>query len=222
MPRIARFIPENSCFHILSRGNNKQTIFFDGDDFTNFLGFLKTCRDRFLWKIYHYVLMGNHYHLIIYNIMKENLSDGVKLLNLMYVQYFRKRYGGVGHFWQDRFRSFVIQNGKYLLECGRYTELNPVKADLVEKPEDYTWSSYNFYASGKKSRIITPSEEYLGLSDNELTRQKLYREFVYDALKENRRVERYFRRGYYGDEKIGKELKIAGLIERNWKRGPKK
>jgi len=86
--------------------------------------------------------MSNHYHIIVFNSVPENLSNGIKLLNQSYTQYFRKKHDGVGHLWQDRFKSFVIQDGKYLLKCGRYVELNPVRAGMVISPEDYKWSSY--------------------------------------------------------------------------------
>lgn len=219
MPRLARFIPENSYFHILSRGNNRQDVFLEDKDFNVFLSFLKECLKRFSWKLYHYVLMTNHYHLILYNQIPKNLSEGVKLLNLKYVQYFRKKYGGVGHLWQDRFKSFIIEDGKYILECGRYIELNPVRAGIVNKPEDYRWSSCHYYFTGIQSDLVSPSPEYLGLSDRRENREKLYIQFISDRVKEKRNLERYFRKGFYGSEGFGLRLKSKGLKERGWKRG---
>ena len=142
MGRLARFIPPDSYFHILSRGNNRQIVFLNDANFEKFLEFLKFCTEKFVWKVIHYVLMSNHYHIIVFNSVPENLSNGIKLLNQSYTQYFRKKHDGVGHLWQDRFKSFVIQDGKYLLKCGRYVELNPVRAGMVISPEDYKWSSY--------------------------------------------------------------------------------
>ena len=165
--------------------------------------------------------MSNHYHLILFNGVPENLSNGIKLLNQSYTQYFRKKHGGIGHLWQDRFKSFVIQDGKYLLECGRYIELNPVRAGMAVAPEDYKWSSYNFYAFGKDNALLKHSVEYIGLSENKNCRQKLYREFVMDGKKENRGIERYFRQGFCGEPVFGKNLKLNGLVSKGWKKGPK-
>lgn len=193
----------------------------DTGDYKKFLIILKKCAKKFNWKIHHYVLMPNHYHLILHNKVPKELSAGVKVLNLLYVNYFRRKYGGVGHLWQDRFKSFVIESKFYLLQCGRYIELNPVKANMVTRPEEYQWSSYHFYAYGREDMLVSPSPEYLGLAESQEMRQKLYRDFVQDGLKEKRGLERYFRAGYLGSDEFGDKLKLEGLKFRNWKTGPK-
>ncbi len=221
MGRLARFIPGNSYFHVLSRGNNRQKVFFDVSDYENFIKILVFCKGRFSWRVIHYVLMSNHYHLIVYNETPKNLSDGVKMLNQSYVKYYRKKYQGCGHLWQDRFKSFVIEDGRYILECGRYIELNPINADIIERPEDYKYSSYSFYAFGKKNSLIDYNPEYLRLSDDFERRRFIYREFVQNGLKERRGIERYFRTGFYGSDEGKRKYDTLGLRSRNFKTGPR-
>jgi putative transposase len=105
----------------------------------------------------------------------------MKQLNLTYFHYYRKLYGYFGHFWQDRFKSNIIEIDSYLLQCGKYIELNPVRAGMVDHPAQYPFSSYNFYAIGKPDTLITPSPAYLGLSDSSSLRQKQYVDFVVDS-----------------------------------------
>ena len=105
----------------------------------------------------------------------------MKQVNLTYFHYYRKRYGYFGHFWQDRFKSNVIEMDNYLLQCGKYIELNPVRAGIVNHPGEYQFSSYNFYAKAKADALVSQSPAYLGLSDFALLRQKQYVDFVIDS-----------------------------------------
>ena len=212
MPRRARFTIEGGIYHILSRGNNQQVIFHKDRDYQEFLDILSFYKKKYGLEIYHYVLMGNHIHLIVKVPDGKALSEAMKGIKWRYVQYYRKNYGGIGHFWQERFKSFLIQEGRYLLECGRYIELNPVKARIVEEPKSYYWSSYRAYGEGEKDYLIDFSPEYFGLADNSPDRQGKYREFIKDGLKERRREERYFREGAFGSREFVEEMKKKGLV----------
>ncbi|MFA5778738.1 MAG: transposase [Elusimicrobiota bacterium] len=168
MPRRARFTVENGTYHIMLRGNNRANIFKNDDDFSYFLELLKDNKEKYGLKIYHYVLMDNHVHIIIWSPDGASLSAAMKRITVTYTRYYRKLYKGIGHFFQDRFKSFLIQEGKYLLECGRYVELNPVRADMVKSPEGYKWSSYGIYAEGNITGTVLVSKnitEYLIISD---------------------------------------------------------
>lgn len=212
MPRRARFTIEGGIYHILSRGNNQQVIFHKDRDYQEFLDILSFYKKKYGFEIYHYVLMGNHIHLIVKIPDGKALSEAMKGIKWRYVQYYRKNYGGIGHFWQERFKSFLIQEGRYLLECGRYIELNPVKARIVEEPKSYYWSSYRVYGEGEKDYLIDFSPEYLGLADSNSDKQRLYREFIKDGLKERRREERYFREGAFGSREFVEEMRKKGLV----------
>jgi len=125
--------------------------------------------------------MNNHIHAILQLQPESTLSRFMKQLNLTYFHYYRKLYGYSGHFWQDRFRSNIIEADSYLLQCGKYIELNPVRAGMVDYPAEYPFSSYNFYAKDKQDTLITPSPAYLGLSDSPGLRRKQYVDFVVDS-----------------------------------------
>jgi putative transposase len=202
MPRIARIAPKGHVYHVLTRGNNRQYVFNEYHDYERYLDLLWRYKREHDFRLYHYVLMGNHVHLVLE--MTEqggSLADIMKGLNLSYAQYYKSRYSHVGHFWQDRYKSIIISKDKYLLACGSYVELNPVRAKIVEDPKEYRWSSYNVYAYGQKNPVVEEHPIYLQLSENEAERRKKYREFVTgmitdkDAMKGEMRM-----RTVYGDE----------------------
>jgi putative transposase len=128
----------------------------------------------------------------------------MKQINLIYFHYYKKLYGYFGHFWQDRFKSSIIEREAYLLQCGKYIELNPVRAGIVSNPGSYPFSSYNFYAKGKPDALISPSPAYLGLSDSTATRQKQYIDFMVDNTIINSGI--LEKRQYIGSEEFVKRL----------------
>ncbi|PIR65789.1 MAG: transposase [Candidatus Omnitrophica bacterium CG12_big_fil_rev_8_21_14_0_65_43_15] len=183
MPRISRIFTKEGVFHILSRGNNRQKVFRDIDDYTAYLNLLKKYKQEHRFRLYHYCLMPNHVHLIIESTKDTDLSRLMKQLNIAYLCHYRKRYGYCGHFWQDRYKSLLISKDEYLITAGRYIELNPVKAKIVSQPKDYAWSSYNAYAYGKKDGLTDYSPIYLEMGATDMERQKNYRK---DILKESK------------------------------------
>lgn len=127
--------------------------------------------------------MTNHVHLILETVEEGGtLADIMKGINLSYAQYYKTKYGHIGHFWQDRYKSILVSKDEYLLACGSYVELNPVRARLSEDPKDYKWSSYHLYAFGKKDRLLGEHPIYQELSTKEKERRKAYREFVKGML----------------------------------------
>ena len=153
MPRTARLILNNACYHIITRGNQKQDIFKEHEDFYVYLGLLSKYKKRFNSKIYGYCLMSNHVHLVIESEMLNKFMHGV---NLSYAQHFKYKYNTIGHFWQDRYKSFVIQKDEYLINCITYIEYNPVRAQIASGPEDYPFSSYQARILGKSDSLLDP------------------------------------------------------------------
>jgi putative transposase len=148
MPREARMVMDNACYHIITRGNNRVPIFKDESDYEKYLKLVKKYKERFDFKLYGWCLMNNHVHMVLES---GRISAVMHGLNLSYAQYFRYKYKGVGHFWQDRFKSHVIQRDCYLINCITYIEYNPVRAEIVSRPEDYRWSSYNCRILGNEN-----------------------------------------------------------------------
>lgn len=213
MPRLARITFENAFYHILTRGNNKQNVFLRESDFVHYKSLLQYYKEKYNITIYHYILMRNHIHQIVKSSTGKQLSEMMKGLNLTYAQYFRKKYGGIGHFWQDRFKSFIIQDGIYLLECGRYIELNSVEAGVVEFPWEYEWSSCQCYIFGKKDKLIELNPEYLGISGNPEKCRETYKQFLINGtkIKEKRSEKRFFKVGVYGSKEFTDDLRAKGL-----------
>ena len=182
MPRIPRLVADGSCHHVLSRGNNKKRIFIFPEDYVYFLELVKETLKKHLINIYNYCPMPNHIHFLARAIQKEEFPKFFKILLQRYAQYFTKRYNHTGHLFENRYKSYLIEEDSYLLECARYIERNPVRSGIVAHPKDYQWSSFARYAYGKKDDIIVElNPAYLGLANNEEDRQRLYEEYVSQA-----------------------------------------
>jgi REP-associated tyrosine transposase len=141
MSRPLRLEYPGSLWHVTVRGNCRQDIFFDDSDRNLFLDLLGVCVTRFDWILYAYVLMSNHFHLVI-QLTSETLSRGMQWLNFRYAQALNRRHQRVGHLYQGRFNASLIEKETYFLEVLRYVVLNPVRAGIVRRPEHYVWSSH--------------------------------------------------------------------------------
>jgi len=130
-----------AVYHITSRGNERKKIFINDRDREIFLSDLQQVIDRFHWLCHAYVLMDNHYHLLI-ETAEANLSRGMRQLNGTYTQEFNRMHSRVGHFFQGRFKAILVEKDDYLLEVSRYLVLNPVRAGMTAAAEDWRWSSY--------------------------------------------------------------------------------
>jgi putative transposase len=141
MSRPLRLEFPGALFHVTQRGNCRQDIFLDDDDRWFFLELLGKCVDRFAWILTTYVMMSNHFHFVT-QLTCKSLSRGMQWLDSEYPRYFNRRYGRVGHLYQGRFRAPLVEKETYSLEVLRYDALNPVRAGMVARPEDYVWSSH--------------------------------------------------------------------------------
>lgn len=178
MPRLTRVLPDYGALHITARGNNKRVVFRRRCDFKYCLGLFSGYAIRYACRIYHYVLMKTHLHLVVGVTPYSQLSKMMHGICLQYAMRYNKVYSRIGHFWQDRFKSFVIDDDDYLLRCGLYVERNPVRAGLVKAPEDYPWSSYNAYAFGQKDSIITLDPLYDSLGNTAEEKMAAYRRMM--------------------------------------------
>lgn len=141
MSRPLRIGYSGALYHLTSRGNAREAIFLDDTDRQMFLHGLAAVVERYCWQIHAYCLMGNHYHLLA-ETPQPNLSLGMRWLNGVYTQRFNRRHERVGHVFQGRFKSILVERESYLLELARYIVLNPVRAGLVTMPDQWAWSSY--------------------------------------------------------------------------------
>jgi putative transposase len=178
MSRPLRIEYPGAVYLITSRGNEKKPVFKDDQDRDNFLNTLQHVNKRYNWICHAYCLMTNHFHLLI-ETPDGNLSLGMRQLNGVYTQLFNKWHGRVGHLFQGRYKAILIQKDSHLLEVCRYVVLNPVRAKMVEKPEDWKWSSYLATAGKTKPHPCLTIDWVLGQFSRKRGRaEQEYRRFV--------------------------------------------
>lgn len=213
MPRTARIAPIGYVYHILTRGNNRQDIFKDEKDYKEYIKILQKYKEKYKFKLYHFVLMRNHVHLVLEPV-EGDLADIMKRINQSYSKYYKNRYEHIGYFWQNRYKSIIVSKDNYLLACGSYVELNPVRAGVVDEPKDYRWSSYNVYGHGEKNLLIDESPVYNGVSNDEQIRREKYIEFIKEMIiKKNAMKDEMNKRKMYGNEKFIKRMAEEYQIE---------
>ena len=195
MARPLRIEYEGAFYHVTSRGNERRKIFFGKADYEKFKSYLTEAKEKYGYRLHCYVLMTNHYHLLI-ETPKGNMSKVMHYINGSYTNYVNRRRGRSGHLFQGRYKAIVVARDSYLLEVSRYLHLNPVRAKIVEKPEDYHYSSYRSYISGKKEDLVT-RDLILGMvSRNPKHGPRSYRDFVEKVIGE--RPESPFKEVYGG------------------------
>lgn len=182
MPRKKRISIIGMPEHIIQRGNNRQAIFCHASDKKAFVNWLKIYAKKFEVEVHAWVLMTNHVHLLCTPQKLNGVSLMMQSLGRQYVQYFNRRHQRTGTLWEGRFRSSLIQTDLYLLQVYRYIELNPVRAGMVNTPQEYSWSSYHINALGKQSAMMTPHPLYLSLGDTVAIRQQQYRYLCREQL----------------------------------------
>lgn len=141
MVRPLRIELAGGLYHITSRGNKKEAIYISEEDREKFLSVLGDACAKYQWLCHSYCLMTNHYHLLIETPL-GNLSKGMRYLNSVYTQKFNRSHNRIGHVLQGRYKSILVEKDSYLLELSRYIVLNPVRAGMVQKPDEWPWSSY--------------------------------------------------------------------------------
>lgn len=147
MARLARVILPGYPHHITQRGNRRQDVFFKDEDYLYYLELLKHwCHEEKI-EVWCYCLMTNHVHLIVTPRKSSNLSRAIGETHRRYTRMINFRENWRGYLWQGRFASFPMDK-RYLLKAAAYVELNPVKAKMVKKPEDYRWSSVHAHLDG--------------------------------------------------------------------------
>jgi len=174
MPRAARIVDPNGCYHITCRGNNRASVFHDSDDLIAYLHILKQCKRLCPFELFHYCLMPNHVHLLLRLVAGMPIAVIMKTISQRYSLYYKRRYGHIGHLWQDRFFSRLVDADEYLLTCGAYIELNPVRAGLVSRVTEYRWSSVGHYLLGRRNDLVDADPLFASLGTDDLERRSAY------------------------------------------------
>lgn len=183
MPRGPRIQFPGGVYHVICRGNNRERIFRDDSDRGRYLRLLRDYRDRWNIVIHAYVLMPNHAHLLIETPARP-LGEFMRGLNTAYTMGFNRRHGRVGHVFQGRYKSHLVEKDAYLLELTRYIHLNPVRAGLVDRPERYPWSSYREYIGGAGEPLVSsPATALAQLGASRSRAVRAYSAFVREAIR---------------------------------------
>jgi REP-associated tyrosine transposase len=161
-----------ALYHVTARGNERRSIFRDDADREKYLERLAHYRERFGFQLLAFCLMDNHVHLAI-ETGREPLSRIMLALQGSYTQAFNRRHDRVGHLFQGRYGAFVVDRERYFIALLRYIHRNPVEARLVERPDQYRWSSDRFYRRGAGPGWINVERglAYLGGRASEATRR---------------------------------------------------
>src|SRR4030043_1773631 len=149
MARPLRMDYPDTFYHVLSRGNERKEIFHNEKDYLRFLDTLGKMVERFKLGVHAYVLMKNHFHLLVHT-KEANLSRAIQWLGVSYSVWFNRRHQRSGHLFQGRFKSFLIENDRYFTVMCHYIHGNPLRAHVVKRLSDYRWSSYRAYINKKQ------------------------------------------------------------------------
>jgi len=153
MARPLRIEYEGAFYHVTARGNERRRIYYSKADYEKFKAYLEGAQEKYGYLLHCYVLMTNHYHLVI-ETPRANLSSVMHYVNGSYTNYINIKKRRSGHLFQGRYKAILVDRDSYLLELSRYLHLNPVRAKMVERPEDYPYSSYRAYISKNKKDIV--------------------------------------------------------------------
>ena len=210
MARKPRVEFEGAFYHVIVRGNQRQSIFRDDRDRLRYLERVEHYRQRYRFKIYAYVLMSNHVHLLL----ETGTTPLAKILHgiqFTYTQHYNWRYGTVGHLFQGRYQAILCDRDAYLLELVRYIHLNPARLPKPQDPAQYRWSSHHAYL-GRKGPIAVDTALVLGQLGNSVSQaSKAYRKFIDEGRglgHESRYYETVDQR-FLGDEEF-----IANVVKR--------
>lgn len=212
MPRAPRILLSQSFYHVMTRGNNLNTIFRQDEDYCKYLKIVRELKELHPFDIYHYCLMPNHTHFMVKTHKESDFSLFMKKINLIYFYYFKKKYGWVGHFWQDRFKSQPIGKDAYFIQCGKYIELNPARASIVADPGEYLYSSFKYYSAGKNDPLLTEDFFYQELGKTANERQERYKNIIIDDL-----VRETYKKKVWGskEQRYNEHRKIKYNLNRN-------
>ena len=182
MARQPRLALPGYPHHVIQRGNNRQPIVLDEVDRRMLYSLWLEESQRHKVAVNAYVLLDNHFHMLLTPPSDEAMSLMMQSVGRTYVRYFNKRHNRSGTLWEGRYKSSLIDSEGYLLTCMAYIDLNPVRAGLAESAEDFSWSSYKHLAGQSIDKLVTPHALYWGLGNTPFAREAAYAEFVAGGL----------------------------------------
>jgi len=190
MARKPRIHFPGAFYHVIARGNREQKIFRDNQDYELYLRFLREYKARFHFLLYAYTLMPTHIHLLL-EVSETPLSRLMQILQFRYTRNFNIKYKKWGHLFQGRYKAILCDKDSYFLELSAYIHLNPVRAGLIKEPHQYPWSSYHFYVSEAKERLVDGNFLLAQFSNKRATAKREYSRFVRSRISQGHRDDFY-------------------------------
>ncbi len=182
MARQPRLTLAGYPHHVIQRGNDRQAIVRDDADRERLLALWQEHAQTFKAAIHAYVIMDNHFHLLVTPDTDEGLPQMMQAVGGAYVRYFNLRHQRTGTLWEGRYRSNLIESERYLLACMVYIDLNPVRAAMVDQPSDFKWSSHRHCIGQVSAKWVTPHALFWGLGNTPFAREAAYAELVQTGL----------------------------------------
>jgi putative transposase len=182
MARLPRFVLPGYPQHVIQRGNNRQTILRDEEDYWFLWSKLRDAAEKFNCHIHAYVLMPNHFHIILTPWQEDGIGKLMQYTGRYYVQHVNARYERTGTLWEGRYRATLLDPDRFLIPVSRYVETNAVRAGMVDNPADYDWSSYAANALGVDDELVTTHPVYEALGRTPKARRDAYRSGFQDGL----------------------------------------
>lgn len=211
MARPLRIAFPGAFYHVTARGNEQKAVYRSKRDREKFLEYLETATERYHAIIHAYCLMDNHYHLLL-ETPDGNLSQIMHHINGAYTSYFNAKRARSGHLFQGRFKAILVEKDEYAKELSRYIHLNPVRAEIVQAPEQYVWSSYQFYIGKKKAPQWLQRQfilDYFGRQ--QIAAQKAYEKFVSQAFADKDYISPL--KDVFGSALLGSQVFIDSIKE---------
>jgi len=221
MSRPVRIEFPGAHYHVTSKGTNDQAVFIDDEDRSVFLNVVDNVVTRFGWLLHSYVLMENHYHLVV-EVPEANLSKGMRQLNGVYTQHFNRRHEREGSLFQGRFRSVLFEPETYLLPLCRHVVLNPVRVNLARSPNSWRWSSHRATCGAVKAPPFLHTGAVLGSFGKRLKENRSkYRDYVKAGIGEESPLNERCSQVLLGSPGFLNEMQPILNGEKLAKRGPR-
>ncbi|MGE0267967.1 MAG: transposase [Candidatus Omnitrophota bacterium] len=213
MGRYARVTYPELTYHVINRGNNREVVFAEEEDYYHYLNTLQRYKKKFGFKLFAYCLMTNNVHLLIKVSEQASISKIMQCITVAHIRQYNFKYRRCGHVWQGRFNSPLVSEDDHLLNVMRYIEQNPLRAKMVKRMDEYRWSSYRLNI--KEENVC-----YQKLGDHEKSRINAYKEFVNVNLTPNE-IQHLHKSTRNGSDYISKRFQdqIMELLPKKRKRG---
>lgn len=221
MSRPVRIEFPGACYHVTSKGTKERMVFMDWDDRGVFLNVVDGVVHRFGWLLHSYVLMDDHYHLVV-EVPEANLSKGMRQLNGVYTQHFNRRHEEEGPIFQGRFKSVLFEKDRYLLPLCRHVVLNPIRVGAENTLKSFRWSSHRALCGYIKKPAFLAAGSVLGhFGKREKDCQKKYRQYIKDGIDSESPLDQRSYQVLLGSPRFLSEMQPILSGEKMAKRGPK-